>query len=60
MLAIVAYFLLYQGTAPNIYTIAIVSFTVGLVTKDFVDRLENVVREKVQGASKDVDKQASK
>ena len=48
VLAIAAYFLLYQGTAPNVYTTVMVSFTVGLVTKDFVDRLENLAREKTK------------
>jgi hypothetical protein len=47
MLAILAYFFLYQGTAPNIYTISIVSFTVGLVTKDFIGRLEEFAKSKL-------------
>lgn len=59
VLAIAAYFLLYQGAAPNIYTTAIVSFTVGLVTKDFVDRLENVAREKTKAHSENKPGQTS-
>lgn len=47
MLAILAYFFLYQGADPNVYTISIVSFTVGLVTKDFVGRLEKFAKENV-------------
>ena len=59
VLAIAAYFLLYQGAAPNIYTTAIVSFTVGLVTKDFVDRLENVARDKTKSQSENKPAQTS-
>lgn len=47
VLAIVAYFLLYQGSIPNVYMISIVSFAVGLVTKDIVERLENFARSNV-------------
>ncbi|HEY7228048.1 MAG TPA: hypothetical protein VH481_07975 [Nitrososphaeraceae archaeon] len=38
-LAVAAWFLLSVTTTPNIYTVALVSFTVGLVTKDIVQRL---------------------
>ena len=38
-LAIAAWFLLSVAGAPNVYTVSAVSFTVGLATKEIVDRL---------------------
>jgi len=38
-LAIAAWFLLFAAGTPNIFTVGVVSFTVGLATKDIIDRL---------------------
>jgi hypothetical protein len=59
VLAIVSYFLLYQGSAPNIYTVAILSFAVGLVTKDVVERIEDYARTKLDSQDKKDDSNTS-
>jgi hypothetical protein len=51
-LAVAAWFLLSISTTPYIYTVALVSFTVGLVTKDIVHRLTEFTRSTIKHDNK--------
>jgi len=52
-LAVAAWFLLSVSTTPYIYTVALVSFTVGLVTKDIVHRLSEFARSTTKSEGND-------
>jgi hypothetical protein len=61
-LAIAAWFLLSVAGEPNVYTVSAVSFTVGLATKDIVDRLILFLRTNLASGenTQEIDKKRAK
>jgi hypothetical protein len=52
-LAVAAWFLLSLAGTPNICTVAVVSFTVGLATKDIIERLINYTTSELKANKKE-------
>jgi hypothetical protein len=51
LLAVAAWLLLYQAGTTSIFTLAVVSFTVGLVTREVVEGLISFVKSRISGVS---------